>query len=117
MAATDLPDQRLHHQSPIQGQTGEEIEQPQDQVEAPQFTHHLAQHRREMAGAVDVGQQGKAQRQTHGRSCDGHGQGTPGRAALPLHLGHTAHQEQGDAAHLHALGQGHQGMAQLMQKH
>ena len=67
-----------------------------------------------MGGWMGRCQQAHTQYQAYGRPGCGHQQGASGGAALALHAGHAAEQEQGDAAHLNPLGQGHQGVAQFV---
>ena len=116
LAATDLPHQGLDDQAAVEGQTGQQIEQGQHQVEAAELGNHRPQQRREMGCSVGSGQQTHAQQKADGRPRCSHQQGPSGRAAFPLHAGHTPQQKQGDAADLNALGQGNQGMAQFVQE-
>ena len=70
-----------------------------------------------MGRAVGTAQQQPCQRQAHQGAGGGHQQRTHGRGAFPLHAGHTPQHEQGDAAHLHPLADGGDGVAQLVQQH
>ena len=117
LAAAELPHQRFEDQPPIERQARQQVEQRQDQVEAAQLVHHRAQQRRGMGGAVTSRQQQTRQDQAHQRSGRRHHQRTECGGALPLHAGHAPQQKQGDAAHLHALLQRHQRVAEFMQQH
>ena len=117
LAAAHLPHQGLHDQTAIEGKPGQQVEQGQHQVEAAQFGDHHPQPGGHMGSGMAGCQQTDAQHQAHRRAGSGHQQRTDRRAALPLHAGHPPQQEEGDALHLHALAQGHQGMAQLVQQH
>ena len=66
---------------------------------------------------MGAGQQAHPQRQAHCRAGGRHQQRPQGGIAFPLHAGHPAQQEQGDAAHFYPLAEGHQGMAQLVEQH
>ena len=64
-----------------------------------------------------AGQQQRRQQQAHQGAGGGHQQRAHGGGTLPFNAGHTAKQEQGDAADLNPLAEGDEGMAQLMQQH
>ena len=70
-APRDLPDQGLDHQTAVEGQARQEIEEGQHQVEHPQLGEHLAQHHGLVGGWMYTHQQGDRQRQAH----EGTGQG------------------------------------------
>jgi hypothetical protein len=111
-----LPDQGFENQPAIEGQPWQQVEQGQDQIQATQFRHHRAEQWGEVAGTVAAAHQhGRQDEADQGARRSDH-QRSQGGGALPLDAGDSAQQEQGDAAHLHPLAQGHQGMAQFMEQ-
>jgi hypothetical protein len=116
LAAGGLPHQGLDDQTTIEGQAWQQVEQGQNQVEGSQFTHHRSEGGRQVGGGMGRAQQDQSQHQAYGRAGCRHQQGATGGAAFALDTGHPTQQEQGDAAHLDPLGQGHQGMAQFVQQ-
>ena len=57
LAAGELPDQGLEDQAAVQGQSRQQVEEGQDQIQAPQFADHGPQQGGGMAGAVAAEQQ------------------------------------------------------------
>ena len=112
-----MPDKGFNNQAAIEGQTWQQIEQTQHQVQAAQLGDHVAEHRGDVGGIVNIGHQGEAKHQAHRRARRRDPQGSHGRAGFPLNAGHATQEKQGDAAHLDPLGHGHKGMAKLMQEH
>ena len=79
--------------------------------------HHLAEARGHLGRRDAQSQKEAGQGQADGGTRRSH-QRRPHRCGtFTIHAGKTAKQEQVDAAHLHPLAEGHQGMAQFMQEH
>ena len=116
-AAGDLPHKGLHHQAAVEGQAGQKIEQGKHQVEHPQLGDHLAQHRGLVGGWMHSGQECDSQRQAHQRTGQGDSESAEGRGTFAFDAGDATQQEQGDAAHPHALAEGHKGVAQFVEHH
>ena len=63
------------------------------------------------------GQECNSQRQAHQRTGQGDSESAEGRGTFAFDAGDATQQEQGDAAHLHALAEGHQGVAHFVEHH
>ena len=79
--------------------------------------HHLAKARGKLARRAPQRQKQAGQGQADGRTRRSHQRRPHWGGTFAIDAGNTAQQKQGDAAHLHPLAEGDQGMAQLVQKH
>jgi hypothetical protein len=98
--------------APVQGQGGEEVEKPQDQVHQGQVVGEEAQGPHLLAKKPEKEGQGEAHRGPR----QGDGELLSRLFGNPFQLGHPAQEPEGDAPGLHPIAPGGEGVAQLVEE-